>query len=129
MKITVPVSLGELLDKISILSIKLEKITEPDKREAITEELEELNAVFEKSLSDEEKEKCKPYLAKLTDINRRLWPVQDILRGKEKAQSFDEEFIKTARDEYTINDERYMVKREINTTFGSDIQEKKSYYA
>ncbi|MFO7305659.1 MAG: DUF6165 family protein [Gammaproteobacteria bacterium] len=123
--IRVPISPGELIDKITILQIKSERISDPTKVANVRAELALLEQVWRDS----------PYAANdiaaewaaLRRINEKLWDVEDRLREKERTKTFDEEFIELARSVYFTNDERAAVKRTINTKLGSKIIEEKSY--
>lgn len=124
-EIRVPISPGELIDKITILQIKSERITDPVKVANVRTELALLEATWRDSphsTSDVDTE-----WAALRRINEKLWDVEDRLRDKERAKTFDEEFIELARSVYFTNDERATVKRAINTKLGSKIVEEKSY--
>lgn len=121
MEIFVPISLGELYDKISILEIKRTVIVDSNKLANINKELELLNKISENYPLDNEL-----YL-QLKKINRDLWNVEDQLRIREKDSNFNEAFISLARSVYYHNDERARVKREINNKYGSSIIEEKSY--
>ena len=123
--IQVPVSYGELIDKITILEIKSKQITDPAKLANVRNELDLLNttwshaAVSQIDISDER--------ARLLAVNELLWVIEDDIRLKEKAQAFDQAFIELARSVYFRNDERAAVKREINLKLGSQLVEEKSY--
>lgn len=117
----VPVSLGELYDKYSILLIKSERIIEDYKKNEISKEIRLLKQFVEKfNLNQELQEKIK-------NINEQLWVIEDDIRKKELKQEFDEEFIQLARQVYKINDQRCKVKIEINKTLNSQINDIKSY--
>jgi hypothetical protein len=123
--IQVPVSFGELIDKITILEIKSRLISDPAKLTNIHNELNLLNATWSNhhaSQTDISKER-----AHLLAVNETLWDIEDRIRLKEKAQAFDAEFIELARSVYIQNDERAAVKREINLKLGSQLVEEKSY--
>jgi len=123
--IRVPISPGELIDKITILQIKSERITDPLKVANVRNELALLETTWRESpfsTSDVDAE-----WASLRRINEKLWDVEDLLREKERARTFDQEFIDLARAVYFTNDERAAIKREINTKLGSKIVEEKSY--
>jgi hypothetical protein len=125
--IHVPVSPGELIDKITILQIKSARIADPVKVANVRNELTQLEQTWRESpfsTSDVDAE-----WAALRRINEKLWDVEDQLRDKERARTFDQEFIDLARAVYFTNDERATVKREINTKLGSKIVEEKSYAA
>lgn len=122
MQIFVPISLGELYDKISILLIKKEKIIDPKKLENIQKELDLLQDIAEKYDIDG------IFHTALLDVNTKLWDVEDKLRLKEKKDNFhDDEFIQLARDVYFLNDRRANIKKEINLKYGSNIIEEKQY--
>jgi hypothetical protein len=125
MKISIPVSLGELYDKISILQIKKDKISDLDKLKNIEKELEELEMILNKIWNKHGFDNV--MFVHIKDINEKLWDVEDKLRIKEKNKLYDEEFIQLARSVYFWNDKRSNVKKEINIKFGSDIIEEKSY--
>ncbi len=123
--IHVPVSYGELIDKITILEIKSRRITDPAKLANVRNELDLLNATWandEASQTD-----IAPERARLLAVNEALWDIEDKIRLKERAQAFDAEFIELARAVYFQNDERAAVKREINLKLGSQLVEEKSY--
>lgn len=124
-EIKVPVSPGELVDKITILQIKSERITDASKVANVRAELRLLESTWRDSAyatGDIAAE-----WAALRRINEKLWDVEDELREKERIRTFDKEFIDLARAVYFTNDERAAVKREINTKLGSTIIEEKSY--
>ena len=123
--ISVPVSFGELLDKITILEIKLERMTDAAKLANVRTELEMLNATWAKA--PESRHDIAARHAELKAVNERLWVIEDDIREKERAKEFDAEFIRLARAVYFENDERARVKREINTMLGSKLVEEKSY--
>ena len=123
--IQVPVSFGELIDKITILEIKSKQITDEAKLANVHNELNLLNATWANhhaSQIDIAHER-----ARLLAVNEALWDIEDRIRLKEKAQAFDAEFIELARAVYFQNDERAAVKREINLKLGSQLVEEKSY--
>ncbi|GLQ45493.1 hypothetical protein GCM10007862_05440 [Dyella lipolytica] len=123
--IQVPVSFGELIDKITILEIKSRHISDASKLANVHNELNLLNATWANhhaSQTDIAKER-----ARLLAVNETLWDIEDRIRLKEKAQAFDAEFIELARSVYFQNDERAAVKREINLKLGSQLVEEKSY--
>jgi len=121
MEILVPISLGELYDKISILLIKQERISDPQKLENIKIELDILQTIAEKYDIDGK------YHTELYHTNIKLWDVEDKLRIKEKGRIFDDEFRELARSVYHLNDKRSDIKKEINLQYGSSIVEEKSY--
>ena len=118
MKITIPVSIGELLDKITILEIKSQYTT----NEYVSKELRDLNQI-KSTLTQYTLE----YEVKLKEVNQKLWKIEDKLREKEKLQEFDEEFIELARSVYMTNDLRAQIKKEINEETQSSYQEVKLY--
>ena len=122
---TTPVSLGELLDKISILLIKKKKIKNRNKLTLINNELKKLQSILAKS--NIKKDKLKKYLNLLKNINLKLWMVEDKLRECEKKKNFNNNFIKLARSVYKFNDKRANIKLKINKKFKSTIFEVKSY--
>ena len=118
MEINVLISVGELLDKISILEIKAFLTN----NEYVHKELEELNQI-KSTITQYTLE----YEVKLKEVNQKLWKIEDRLREKEKLQEFDEEFIELARSVYMTNDERSNIKKEINIVCNSDYYEVKLY--
>ena len=124
MLISTPVSLGELVDKISILHIKNINIKDEEKLKLIREELELLNQTLNKHIK---KNDIKNYLDSLIEINSKLWVIEDDIRDCERNKKFDQAFIDLARSVYFTNDKRSEVKLEINKKFGSKIIEVKSY--
>tara|TARA_B100001996_G_scaffold92641_1_gene69036 strand:- start:297 stop:683 length:387 start_codon:yes stop_codon:yes gene_type:complete len=125
MEVNIPVSLGELLDKISILEIKNKKILDDNKLVNIKKELSGLREVLESSninLSE-----INDLYEELYKINLTLWDIEDSIRILEKNESFDQEFIDFARKVYITNDKRFEVKNKINKTFNSKYVEEKSY--
>ena len=124
MIISTPVSLGELVDKISILHIKNNNIKDEEKLKLIREELELLNQTLSKYIK---KNDIQNYLDLLIEINSKLWVIEDDIRDCERKKKFDQTFIDLARSVYFTNDKRSEVKLEINKKFGSKIIEVKSY--
>ena len=124
MIINTPVSLGELVDKISILHIKNINIKDDEKLKLIREELELLNKTLNKHIK---KNDIQNYLDSLIEINSKLWVIEDDIRDCERNKKFDQTFIDLARSVYFTNDKRSEVKLEINKKFGSKIIEVKSY--
>jgi len=123
--IQVPVSYGELIDKITILEIKSRQITDTAKLANVRHELDLLNATWTGDpLSQTDISEPR---AKLLAVNETLWDIEDRIRLKEKAQAFDQEFIELARAVYFRNDERAAFKRQINLLLGSQLVEEKSY--
>ena len=124
MIIKTPVSLGELLDKISILHIKKNNIKDTKKNKLVTQEIDLLN----KTLDDHiKRDDIQIYLDLLIEINSKLWAIEDDIRDCEKNKVFDKKFIDLARSVYFTNDERSKIKLDINEKFGSQIVEVKSY--
>ena len=124
MIINTPVSLGELVDKISILHIKNINIKDDEKLKLIREELELLNQTLNKHIKNND---IQNYLDSLIEINSKLWVIEDDIRDCERSKKFDQTFIDLARSVYFTNDKRSEVKLEINKKFGSKIIEVKSY--
>jgi len=124
MLISTPVSLGELLDKISILYIKENNITDEKKLALLKEELQFLNQTLDKYI---EREKIQNHLDILIEINSKLWVIEDDIRDCERNKQFDQKFIELARSVYFTNDKRSEIKLKINQEFGSKIIEVKSY--
>jgi len=123
MIISVPISIGELLDKISILEIKLERIYDPAKLESVRKEYEALHKV----LKDSHIIRYESYLKSLKDINSELWDIEDDIRLKERDKKFGKDFVELARKVYVTNDRRFGVKEKVNHFYGSAIKEEKSY--
>ena len=124
MIISTPVSLGELVDKISILHIKNINIKDKEKLKFIRGELELLNQTLNKHIKNND---IQNYLDSLIEINSKLWTIEDDIRDCERNKKFDQTFIDLARSVYFTNDKRSKVKLEINKKFGSKIIEVKSY--
>ena len=124
MLINTPVSLGELLDKISILIIKEKNIVDDQKKYHIKNELDFLNKTLKNSIS---RSQVKEYIEKLIKINSKLWLIEDDIRDCERKKQFDQKFIDLARAIYITNDRRSEIKLEINKKFGSELVEVKSY--
>ena len=117
----IPVSIGELFDKYSILLIKLKKITNTDKLIYINKELELLKQIIKRYNIDEN------LFNNLLNINKNLWEIEDDIRKKEHCKEFDKNFIELARNVYKYNDIRAEIKNQINILFNSDIIEIKDY--
>ena len=124
-KILVEVSVGELLDKLSILEIKKDRIKDPDKLNFIKEEYVILKNQFEKNVKIDKK--LKNLFETLKDINNKLWDIENEKRLCEKNSNFGEVFIKISRDIHFLNDKRGNIKLEINNYSGSKIKEIKEY--
>ena len=126
-KILVEVSVGELLDKISILEIKKEKIKNQEKLKFITDEYNILKAELDKNIKLDGK--LSDLFGSLKDINTKLWTIEDEKRMCEKNTDFGEKFIKLSRDIHFLNDKRAKIKLDINNHTGSKIKEIKEYTA
>ena len=124
-KIIVEVSIGELLDKISILEIKMEKIKDPEKLKFIDNEHSILKKQLDKNVKPDEK--LSNLFQSLKEINSKLWEIEDDKRQCEKDKNFNEKFIKLSRDVHFLNDDRAKIKLEINNHTGSSIKEIKEY--
>ena len=124
-KILAEISAGELIDKITILEIKKEKISNTEKLVEVNKELVSLNKTLKKSINDESK--ILNFKNDLKNINLKLWDIEDGKRSAEKNSQFDEKFIELARSVYKFNDERAKIKLAINIALGSNIKEVKSY--
>jgi len=125
MRIEIPVSFGELIDKLTILEIKKNKITNNEKLKNIQVEFELLNKKYQTILNDTKE--LQVFYDALLKVNNKLWKIEDKLRILENNKEFNEEFIDLARSVYKSNDERFAIKNEINKTFDSEIQEQKEY--
>ena len=124
-KIIVEVSIGELLDKISILEIKQEKIKDPEKLKFIDNEHSILDDQFKKNVKSDDK--LNNLFKSLKEINAKLWIIEDNKRQCENEKDFGEKFIKLSRDVHFLNDDRAKIKLEINNHTGSTIKEIKEY--
>jgi len=122
----IEISIGELVDKLSILEIKLLNIRDPHKLTNVYKELETLNPYFQ-DLLDEYGINMKNLYTKISKINKTLWDIEDHIREKEAKQEFDKEFVELARSVYITNDQRAAVKKEINLLTKSKLIEEKSY--
>lgn len=125
MSIQIDISVGELLDKITILQIKTERIVDVNKLENVRKELHVLQDQW--GLSPYIKNDLEEETNALKAVNEKLWDIEDKIRDKESQQQFDESFIDLARAVYFTNDERAEIKRNINSKTGSDLVEEKSY--
>ena len=125
MRIEIPVSFGELIDKLTILEIKKSKITDNEKLKNIQLEFELLNKKYQTKLKDTIE--LQVFYDTLLEVNHKLWKIEDKIRILENNKEFNEEFIDLARSVYKLNDERFAIKNEINKTFDSEIQEQKEY--
>jgi tRNA A37 threonylcarbamoyladenosine dehydratase len=127
MLIEAPISLGELIDKITILEIKVISIDDQAKLKNVTHELNILNAKVASLLDSAGQQKLSPLKQRLKDINQELWIIEDDIRDCEYVKDFSDKFIQLARAVYVTNDKRANVKKEINLAFGSELIEEKSY--
>ena len=125
-KILAEISAGELIDKITILEIKKEKIYDDEKLKNVEKELSSLKGTLKKSVSDTYK--IQSLIDKLKAINLKLWNIENGKRLAEASNNFDDKFIELARSVYKENDERSKIKLKINNTLGSSIKEVKSHY-
>ena len=121
----IPISWGELFDKITILQIKLENLQEKNALNNVKTEHDQLNTIYNNNFLKDEI--ARVLFNDLKEINQKLWDIEDKIRDKEKRKKFDKEFIELARNVYFTNDERSRIERNINETFGSKIIEEKSY--
>ena len=127
MPIKVEIAPAELIDKLTILEIKLERITDPDKLRNVRVEYDLLRQVSDAEIAPSER--LTALTAQLKEINGRLWSIEDDIRDLERAKSFGTEFVALARSVYRTNDERAAIKRLINELLNSAILEEKSYAA
>ena len=125
MQLQVPVSVGEVLDKITILQIKLAHISDAAKRVNIQNELDALLPLVAGDVFTTDQ--MQGLMAELKAVNEALWDIEDDIREKEAAKSFDAEFIRLARAVYVTNDKRAEIKKQINLATGSALVEEKSY--
>ena len=122
--VNAPISVGELMDKISILKIKKKNITDEKKLSFINEELQLLASTLNEAVQNN---KINEFLDKLIEVNSKLWKIEDDIRLCEKNKNFDQHFIDLARAVYITNDKRSDIKLAINNHFGSTLVEVKSY--
>ena len=122
---TVPVSFGEVLDKITILEIKSERIADPEKVKNVRLELDELSANWNQVVQDQTA--ISNLRSQLKAVNGELWVIEDDIRDQEAAQDFGQTFIELARAVYVTNDKRAAIKKEVNLALGSRFVEEKSY--
>ncbi|SFU53051.1 hypothetical protein [Halomonas korlensis] len=123
--IQVPVSFGEVLDKMTILEIKSERIADPAKVKNVRLELEELSHTWDEAVQDPSA--IADLRARLKAVNEELWVIEDDIRDQEAAQDFGPRFIELARAVYVTNDRRAAIKKEVNLALGSRFVEEKSY--
>ena len=124
MQIEIPISIGELVDKITILEIKNENIHDREKIKLVNVELNLLNSIYKKIGENKELDHLK---LELKEVNSKLWKIEDEIRVLESKNIFDEEFVSLARSVYITNDKRFDIKNKINKSYSSDIMEVKSY--
>mgnify|MGYP001342961002 FL=1 len=124
-KILAEISAGELIDKITILEIKKNKIKDEDKLNEVQKELSSLTQTLDKFIP--KKDKIMSFKQNLKEINLKLWEIEDSKRKAEKDRDFGQNFIELARNVYKLNDERAKIKLAINNSLGSNIKEVKSY--
>ncbi len=123
-QILIPVSVGELFDRISILRLKLEKLNDESKLANVRYELEKLESIAERFPLDDE---TRGFVQALSGVNTSLWDIEDELRDMERREDFSGDFVHAARQVYKLNDERFRLKSELSRAFGSEIFEEKSY--
>ena len=123
-KILAEISLGELADKITILEIKMKKIIDKESLHILKKEYQSLKSI---ELKDLDLDKYEKLFNELKSINERLWDIENEKRLLEKNSDFSDKFIKVSRDVHFMNDKRAKVKKEINRSFGSNIEEVKEY--
>ena len=124
-EILIPISPGELLDKITILRIKSQRISDPEKLANVRKELEMLDTIWSDSVNQDDI--IQQLTAELTSINEELWDIEDDIRDEEREKRFGDRFIELARSVYVTNDKRAEAKKKINLHLGSEIVEEKSY--
>jgi len=125
MSLLAPVSVGEFLDKLTILEIKSDRISDPGKLDNIRHELHQLRGTWQNS--DYADALLEPEYSRLKAVNEALWEIEDDIRDLERTQRFDADFIALARAVYVTNDERAALKKALNLKLGSDLVEEKSY--
>jgi len=128
MIVLAPISVGELIDKITILQIKQERIQDVYKLQNINNELVQLVEIHSRILTDKQLAETAPLFYQLFCVNKELWDIEDSKRNHESEQNFNEEFVQLARQVYLKNDLRAKIKRDINLLVGSTIVEEKSYH-
>ena len=121
----IPISWGELFDKLTILQIKLKNLQDRDALKNVKLEYDQLYVIYNSNFLEDKKAKL--LINNLKQINEKLWDIEDKIRDKERNKTFDQEFIELARNVYITNDQRSLIKRNINKTFHSYIIEEKSY--
>lgn len=123
----IPISVGELVDKITILEIKNDQIQDPIKKKNVQQELYALNVIYKNMQLESKYPTIKEHAEKLKELNTRLWHWEERVRNRDKLGAFNQEFISLAKSIYNTNDLRYQVKREINLLTQSKLVEEKSY--
>ena len=126
MNINIPISVGELLDKLSILEIKQEKIDDTKKLKNINFEYDVLKELS-REIKNKDEETFESLYTQLLEVNNKLWEIEDSIRVLEVEQRFDKDFISLARSVYFTNDDRFDLKNKINEHFGSEVAEEKQY--
>ena len=121
----IPISWGELFDKLTILQIKLENLRDKKALKNVKIEHDQLHLIFNNNILGDQNAKL--FLTDLKEINKKLWNIEDKIRDKERNKVFDKEFVELARNVYITNDKRSSIKRNINKIFRSEIIEEKSY--
>lgn len=124
-KVQAEISYGELVDRITILKIKSERITDPEKLKNILTELASLLKTLEQLVGT--RNDITSLMNELKTVNEKLWDIEDLLRLKERVKMFDNEFIQLARNVYITNDQRFTLKKKVDALLGSHISEEKSY--
>lgn len=123
MRVECLISIGELIDKYSILIIKQKHIDDRDKLKHVKHEAQ----LLKKIIDDLKLDGISKFLDDLVEINFKLWKIEDEIREKERIKQYDDEFVQLARSVYLTNDIRFQIKNQINETFGSEVKEVKSY--
>jgi len=126
MNIEIPISIGELLDKLSILEIKKHKVKDPIKLKNINHEYDLLSNLS-KVLKEKDEKSFNSLFEEILKVNKKLWDIEDKIRILESEKRFDEEYISVEKSVYFINDDRFEIKKKINEAFGSDVAEEKEY--
>ena len=127
-EMSVPVSIGEVVDKITILEIKSERLTDTDRLANVRDELRQLKSAFDEQFPDSNPQ-LDELSASLKTVNLALWQIEDDIRDCERVKDFGDRFVHLARSVYQTNDKRAAIKREINLLLGSELIEEKSYAA
>lgn len=130
MRLQIAVAPGELVDRITILQVKMEEIKDDEKLKHIVADLNQQLVVLEDlryEVGGPIWDRLEPLMEELRELNKRIWDIEDNIRGLERMHNFGPEFVETARSVYFTNDKRANVKKQINELFNSDIREEKSY--